>query len=368
MATARKSLLDMTRPGWVHAISRCVRRAFLCGGTYEHRRDWVESRMRELAGVFAVEVASYAVMSNHLHVVLRMDPEAVQSWPAQVVAERWCAVFHKCLPKDAAGRVPAAVVAQFVQDGAWVAERRKRLGSLSWFMRALSEEIARQANREDGCTGRFWEGRFVSVPLLDQAALVACMAYVDLNPVRSRMTDRPERSTHTGARERIRGCQRLRLVERARARGLDERTVLAKAGLAAAPRHAEEGVWVARMARCVVETAEPAEAGGPGRLKPALHTSQPLPALQVDDYLTLLDATGRALKAGKRGAIPPELAPILARLDLRVEDWLTTMRGWRGMLGAAIGAAASRATEATRRGLQWMQNRCPLFTARPEAA
>jgi hypothetical protein len=319
----------------------------------------VEGRLRELAGVFAVEVASYAVMSNHLHVVLRLDPEAAQSWPAQVVAERWCSVFHKCLPKDAAGRVPAVVVAQFAQDGAWVAERRKRLGSLSWFMRALSEEIARRANREDGCTGRFWEGRFVSVPLLDQAALVACMAYVDLNPVRSRMADRPERSTHTGARERIRGRQRLRVVERARARGMDEHAVLAQAGLAAAPRHAEDGVWVAPLARCVVEGPEPVAAGDPGRLKPAL---------QVDEYLTLLEATGRALNAGKRGTIPPELAPILARLDLRVEDWLTTMRGWRGMLGAAIGAATSRATEAARRGLQWMQNRCPLFARRTKAA
>jgi hypothetical protein len=347
MPIARKCLLREGDAPWVHAIARCVRRAFLCGGEYDHRRDWVEERLRLLTGVFAAELAAYAVMSNHLHVVVRVDPAVARGWSALDVARRWCAVFDRCLPKGPDGRVPEAVVQSMAADAAWVEERRARLGSLSWFMRALCEPIARRANRDDGCTGRFWEGRFQSVPLLDQAALTACMAYVDLNPVRAKLCDRPERSTHTGVRERVRGRQRHRLVVRARARGQDVQAVAQRAGIDAVPRHAEDGMrGVTPLERCVVPDAT---------------------GLSVDDYLTLVDATGRLLRSGKRGAIPPELAPILARLDLRLEDWLTAMSGWRSMLGTAIGSAAARAAEATRRGLRWVQNRCPLFARAPAA-
>jgi hypothetical protein len=307
--------------------------------------------LKELAGVFACEVAAYAVMSNHVHVVVRMDPETALGWSALEVVERWCMLFGKMLPKGSDGRVEAGVVAGLAGDASWVAERRKRLGNLSWFMRALSEDIARRANAEDDCTGRFWEGRFTSVPLLDQAALIACMAYVDLNPVRAKLADRPERSAFTGVRERIRARQRHRIGQRAAALPVEERrTVLAKAGLSAPPATAEAGLWLAPVARCAV--------GDP----PARNR------VTADDYLALVDATGRALRAGKRGAIPPELAPILARLDLRVEDWLATMTGWRAMLGGAVGQVASRAAEATRRGVDWVRNRCPLFAKGGRAA
>jgi hypothetical protein len=195
------------RPVWTHVISRCVRKAYLCGGRekkWDHRRRWVEDRLRELAGVFAVEVAAYAVMSNHVHAVVRMAPSASVGWSNREVAERWLAVFGKNANRMAVNGAMDPVIAQFAANPAWVAERRARLADLSWFMRAFKEPIARRANAEDECSGRFWEGRFTSVPLLDHAAVIACMTYVDLNPVRARVAATPEASDFTSVQGRLR--------------------------------------------------------------------------------------------------------------------------------------------------------------------
>ena len=353
MTIARTKLLDETRPTWVHCTSRCVRRAFLAGGKYEHRKAWVADRMEMLAKCFAVEVAGYAVMSNHLHLIVRMDPAAVQAWPALEVARRWLSVYPRKYLKDGTAQLPSeAEIAMLASNAFKVALWRKRLANLGWFMKALKEPLARRANREDNCAGTFWEGRFHSVPLLDQPALIAAMVYVDLNPVRAKMADRPETSDFTAGQRRIgarnRHAAATKIVEREPVKAA---AVLAKAGLHAGARHAEDGLWLCPLERC--------QAGEP------LANQR----ISVDDYLTLLDATGRLIKAGKRGAIPPELAPILARLDLSVESWLATMLGWR-MFGfsSALGQAATRSAEAARRGLQWIRNRCPLFAKRDEAA
>lgn len=343
MPIARSRLLDASKPGWVHCISRCVRRAFLCGGKFDHRRAWIEERLRFLSGCFAVEVATFAVMANHLHVIVRMRAEEIGRWTPEQVAERWMSVYPRKYAADGTPSLPdPALVARFAQDLAWVAERRKHLADLGWFMKALKESIAKRANREDRCTGAFWEGRFTSVPLLDQAALVACMAYVDLNPIRAKVADRPEESRCTGAFRRIRARQRFRTAALLRATDPKRADrLLEKAGLDPGAQDAEHGLWLTPLTRCVAGDA--------------------VATWSVDDYLTVLDATGRILRSGKRGGIPPELAPILSRLDLQVERWVATMAGWRQMCGAAIGALASRAQEAVRRRVRWVRNACALF-------
>jgi hypothetical protein len=181
MATARSLLVDPATSGVFHCVSRCVRRAFLCGRDsysgrdYEHRRDWIRDRLRDLAGLFAVEVHAYAVMSNHLHLVVRTLPGRAGGWNDEEVARRWLWLFPG---KDGKPGLPPGddAIRALCEDSKKLAACRARLADLSWFMRALNGPIARRANREDGCSGRFWEGRFKCQKPDDEGATLACMA------------------------------------------------------------------------------------------------------------------------------------------------------------------------------------------------
>jgi REP element-mobilizing transposase RayT len=187
----RAQQVSVSDTPFYHVISRCVRRTFLCGEdrstgqSYEHRRLWIEERIRLLASVFAIEVAAYAVMSNHYHVVVKINPDEVVHWNNDDVLERWCCL-HKGPPlvqryQSGDELIPAEIrrVVQYADTF------RERLADLSWFMKCLNEPVARQANKEDNCTGHFWESRFKSQALDTEEAVLSCMAYVDLNPVRA---------------------------------------------------------------------------------------------------------------------------------------------------------------------------------------
>ncbi|MCF6437806.1 transposase, partial [Pseudoalteromonas sp. MMG021] len=178
MGLARKRQISLSDTRYYHCVSRCVRRAFLCGEdkftgkSYEHRRGWVEERLLFLAQVFCIDVCAYAVMSNHTHVVLYVDDKKVQRLSDKAVLIRWHKLFkgsilsHKYLQGERLDE------GQRFFLNKEITEYRNRLSSISWFMRVLNEGIARAANREDNCTGRFWEGRFKSQALLDEAALM----------------------------------------------------------------------------------------------------------------------------------------------------------------------------------------------------
>ncbi len=165
MTQARKTVVSKEETGVYHCMSRCVRRAFLCGEdsysgrNYEHRREWVRERLESLSGLFGVEIFSYAVMSNHLHVVLRVRPERVDQWSADEVAVRWCRLFRGKAAIQAGKPYDEMKFERIRKNPEQVETCRERLKDLSWFMRCLSEPLARRANREDECTGRFWEGR-----------------------------------------------------------------------------------------------------------------------------------------------------------------------------------------------------------------
>ena len=193
----------------VHAVQRCVRRAFLAGVDektgvdFSFRREWIRRRMESLASVFGVDVLTYAVLSNHLHVILRNRPDVVAAWSDEEAALRWLRVFPGRRLDEQLAEPTENDVRTLASNEQRMADVRSRLSDISWFMRALSEPIARLANKQDECTGRFWEGRFKAQRIADEAGLLACAMYVDLNPIRAAMAQSPDQAVHTSAYDRI---------------------------------------------------------------------------------------------------------------------------------------------------------------------
>ncbi len=216
MGYPRARIVDSSTSGFYHCISRCVRRAFLCGGEHDYRRQWIQERLADLLDVFTIEVCSYTIMSNHLHLILKTDPEAALALTDQEIARRWMQLYPAELQRRKqatdtpaeARRVETEYVQSIIADHRKIARWRTRLASISWFNKLLKEPIARRANREDNCTGHFWEGRFKSIRLLDQAAVLACMVYVDLNPMRAGIAKALRDSSFTSILHRLKVLRR----------------------------------------------------------------------------------------------------------------------------------------------------------------
>lgn len=290
--------ISLIHTPYYHICSRTVRKAFLCGVdketavSFEHRRTWIEKRIFQLAQVFAIDICAHTVMHNHLYIVLHVDSEQVKLWSTGEVLERWHLLFkgtlltQKYTNKQPLDKFEPAMVESTAEI------YKQRLMSISWFMRSLNEPIARQANREDKCTGHFGEGRFKSQALLDEAALLSCMASVDLNPVRSGIAPTPEQSNFTSIQLRI----------KAAIKGEQATALLPFTG----NEHQQKTTGI---------------------------------RFNLPDYLTLVDATGRILRDDKGGAINPKAANILARLHISDESWLKLTINFECIFAGAAGTA-----------------------------
>jgi len=318
MTRARYQQVSLGDTPYYHCICRCVRRAFLCGKDhysgqdYEHRRQWVVDRLASLVDIFAIDLCAYAVMSNHYHVVLKVDRVRADNWTQREVAEHWMMLFIGPLLvqrwlRDETGDAETLKAMEIVEE--W----RIRLYDLGWFMRCLNEHLARRANEEDDCKGRFWEGRYKSQALLDEKALLSCMAYVDLNPVRANMASTPEDSDYTSVQ------QRSRMVQKASS---DTKTPTLLPLVDAEHIESDDEATISRM--------------------------------RLMDYLELVDATGRALRSDKRGAIEGGVLGILDRLGVDQATWLKHMRPRKQRVPLAIGPLAKVKAFAEATGRRWI--------------
>ncbi len=201
MVIARRLLVRPDVPGCYHLMSRCVRRLHCL--TYDERRKWVEGCLRQHAMKMAIDVLTFAVMKNHVHIVIRIRPDLAGQWSAREVVDKWL----KLVPcRNSAGDVldlDDEMRERISSNTEWVQERRARLSSMSWFMRLAKQKISIKMNKADEVTGHFWGERFVSVFLPDRQAVVACMAYVDLNPFRAGECNLPERGGYIGLQIRV---------------------------------------------------------------------------------------------------------------------------------------------------------------------
>ena len=141
---ARREIVADGEVGIYHCVNRCVRRAWLCGKdpvsgkSYNHRKDWIQDRLEELAGIFAVDILGFAVMANHVHVVVRTRPDVVATWSADEVGGRWWRLFPKRRDENKRPADPLPhELHMLTADEKALSERRGRLSSLSWFMRCL---------------------------------------------------------------------------------------------------------------------------------------------------------------------------------------------------------------------------------------
>lgn len=318
MPAARKSQISLDATPYYHCVSRCVRRAFLCGEdsitgqNFEHRRGWMETKMLELAGVFALDICAYAIMSNHYHVVLHIDNEKALNWSFDEVIHQWHQLFRGCvlsqryLQDEYLTQAELKVLTDIVN--VW----RLRLMDISWFMRCLNESIAREANFEDNCTGRFWEGRFKSQALLDEAALVACMAYVDLNPIRATLAITPETSNHTSIKQRIK-----------------------KAETAHSPNHLHQQV----------------KSLMPFAGNPRINIPKGLP-FRLTDYIELVEWSGRILRDDKRGVINHTTPPLLERLNIETKHWGYMTQNFESRFKGLVGSVFKLKQVCEQMGLQ----------------
>ena len=342
MTVARSEIVDDSDQGVYHCMARCVRRAFLCGWDdyagkdYEHRKLWVQQRLQALAGCFGMDVFAYAVMSNHLHVVVRNRPDIAAEWSAEDVARRWLKVFPKRRTRDGHPAKPSETeILMIAQDENRVAELRSRLSSISWFMKSLNEFIARRANREDECRGRFWEGRFKCQRLLDETAILTCMAYVDLNPVRARIAESLEDSEFTSVFDRIqarKGRQRVRKIRKAKQAG-ETLTSRQETLYTKEKERSKRAQWLARL-----------DVDG-----------SPLSNVTEASYLELLDWTGRGIRDDKPGAIPANIAPILKQLDINTDRWAKTVDHYGSLFFRIAGRVENMTRTASDAGLRWLR-------------
>jgi REP element-mobilizing transposase RayT len=351
MALPRSKYVQEGKEGIYHCFSRCVRRAFLCGydaltgRDFSHRKTLLVDRLRHLAAVFAIEVCAYAIMGNHYHIILRIRPDMVATWSDREVAIRWLILFpRRDGPKGVAGPPSEQQICALVDCAERIAELRRRLCSLSWFMGRLNEFVARAANKEDEVKGRFWEARFKCQALLDEAAIAACMVYVDLNPIRAGLAATPEESDFTSIQQRLRVWHKETMTT------------------ASIPN----------------ETAQNIQSGGNmGKQEDILDITTTLPGrLPVDcwlcpigsdfqrrgilqmtatEYFDLVDTSGRILRADKRGAIDAHLAPVLLRIGANPEAWLDTISLFGSKFRLAAGLLSSLRTFAHQLGRRWLK-------------
>jgi REP element-mobilizing transposase RayT len=339
---ARADVFDPNTVSVFHCINRCVRECFLCGNdpntgrNFDHRKLWLEERLKFLAKWFAIDVLDFAILSNHFHLLLRNRPDIVAAWSDEEVARRWLMICPvRKLPGGNKEEPTDSDLGTIINNPAKLVEIRERLSHISWFMRLIAGPIARRANKEDQVSGRFWQGRFKAIKLCDEAAILGCSVYIGLNVIRAGLAQTPEDSNFTSVQRRIQSL--LRPANETEARGHSSPD----------DSHRPDD-WLAPLSLD--------EAANPGAMPNGTGTrcsDKGFLPMSVTEYLGLLDWSGRQVVNGKRGTIPAHLVPILDRVGIPPDGWLTLATEFERLFQRVAGSCGS------------VNGLCGLQTGRP---
>ncbi len=363
MTRARKELVAVESTPFYHCIVRCVRRAYLCGNdpqtgkNYDHRKQWTVERLQQLASVFAIDVCAYAIMSNHYHVVLHINDQKAKNWSNKEVAQRWTSIFKgPTFITEWINDIPLDDEESTILDTllpVW----RKRLTDISWFMRCMNETIARQANKEDNCSGRFWEGRFKSQALLDETALLACMTYVDLNPIRANIAKNSESSDFTSIQSRLfdhlnslsnRSKKTNQVKNKIQRRLNKQRTAM---------KHKNKEKSTTPFPNANLPKAPLLNFEGEAQSK-----QEPCIPFSFVDYLQLVEETGRVIRNDKKGFIDENTPPLLDRLGIQADRWATSIKKYGSMFSVVSGNKASMDRHKQAADKKWVKGALQAFS------
>lgn len=320
MTQPRRQLIDLSVSKIYHCISRCVRQLSLLDGTSGKRscgvdrKAWIEQRLKVLSESFAISVAEYAIMGNHLHILVRLNPDAISTWTEEEVFLRWL----KANPQKDLDPTDQSKLSAWINKEKKKPDREKvlrnRLADLGWFMKCLKEPIAKLANAEDNCKGPFWDGRYKSIAVIDEESLLSTAVYIALNPFAANLSGRPENSKFTGLVQRldhacIAGNSSKPMLKDTTHRGvisMPEKKVL---------EVVELDSWLCPLNDLSGERSVSGKTGGrPGLLR----------GLSLVNYLELIDYTSRLRRPGK-ASLDPRIPEIFQRLQLCPEQWAGRM-------------------------------------------
>jgi len=347
VTTARSSQVSLESTCFYHCSVRCVRRSFLCGAdkltgrNFDHRKIWILERLSLLRSVFGIEICAYAVMSNHLHLVLCVNQNYVETLTDLEIREQVTRIFSK-------------VFRNFEnwdekRKSAVMKEWRKRLSDLSWFMRCLDEHIARRANLEDNCTGHFWEGRFKSQALLDEGALLTCMAYVDLNPIRAGINDGLEDSDWTSIKQRLLAMQANGKIQNKEitVSPTNKSSNEARDEATASNKNVSFSDSIHPTLAHFMSSEKTSDAGD------SRHTEIPM---QFMEYVKLVEWTGKQIRSDKKGAITKPPFRLIESLGLNADTWLQSVNAF-GQYAILVGSPSRLDSEVCHFRRRWARGR-----------
>ena len=338
----RREVVDPSIVQVFHILNRTVRRCFLfgpdelTGKNYDHRKEWIEELLRRFAGLFGIDLLSYAILSNHYHLMLRSRPDVVETWDDTEVARRWLMICPKRKKKDGTPCEPNEKELDSIRNSKETLKLiRSRLSDVSWWTRLLDQRIARRCNDEDKATGRFFEDRFKAIPLLDEESIAACALYIDLNLIRAAIAETVELSDHTSGQLRAKALK-------ARA----EQALVAACDSASSQESTvnPESTCDAFLSPICVSAVSSDPGPMPSRSGLRCSDKGFLEMCEAD-YIQLLDWTARYAAPGKRGTTSKDLPPILERLGFSPKIWLGMVNDF-GKLFPMIAGLPQRLVEA----------------------